>query len=235
MNAKPFPFFPEYLDYLRFVEPNEVVAVLDQMCNLYWNGQTPNLEGFSNAAKAGISVVTHGIRKSMEIRRVRTEAGAIGGAHGKGVSRNFGNSNAAGERTIANNSKTIANKSNEKQNNSKSKAKQNEVEDEVEGRREKGEDCSCRSSPVQSAPARMRTLGELVSEDEIIKFSLPLRHPDEDADWYEGTLREHYQFVEDTPVRTTWQTLWRAAINDLRKNGAFVVPVGIDSSSDSFA
>lgn len=96
-------------------------------------------------------------------------------------------------------------------------------------------DCSCRSSPVQSAPARMRTLGELVSEDEIIKFSLPLRHPDEDADWYEGTLREHYQMVSDTPVRSTWQTLWRAAINDLRKNGAFVVPVGIDSSSDSFA
>lgn len=96
-------------------------------------------------------------------------------------------------------------------------------------------DCSCRSPAVQSAPARMRTLGELVSEDEIIRFSLPLRKPDEDADWYEGTLREHYQMVSDTPVRSTWQNLWRVAVNDLRKNGAFVIPRGFDSSSDSFA
>ena len=81
----------------------------------------------------------------------------------------------------------------------------------------------------------MRTLGELVSEGEIIRFSLPLRQPDEDAGWYEGTLREHYQMVSDTPVRSTWQTLWRVAINDLRKNGAFVVPRDFDASSDSFA
>lgn len=94
----------------------------------------------------------------------------------------------------------------------------------------------CRPATVKSsAPVRVKTLGEVVTEDEIVRFSLPMRQPDEPEDWFEATIREHFQSVRRTPVKTTWQNLWRIAVNTLRKEGAFVVPRDFDTSSDSFA
>lgn len=218
MPNKPLPFFPEYLEYLRYVNPEEVLPILEQMCMMYWDGIPIDVSGMSNAAKAGIASVRLGISKSKEIRNKRTLAGAVGGSHGKGVSRNLENTNAKKSPSEKNNSKTIAK---QKQINSKTIANQKQNNSEVEVEVEVEVD-----NQQESLGSTLRTRGQellkdAATKDEVLAFANLYRKPGEPLGSFRDVIGSAYDKWANAPLKCHWHGLFKSLIEDFRRKGCF--------------
>ena len=212
---KPYmPMFPEYLQILTMLDPKEVIPILTAMSDYCLDGIEFDLEQFSPMGQMALLGMKPGLDKSREIQKVRSDAGQKGGSAGKGTSKNIGNDNA---RKI--NSKTIA-------NNSKSIANQSEEEGEGEGEEER--------SKRDLLSAREASSTRL-SFNECLKKALEFRMDCEPIGTYREVVRQIYAsmtvdgFLRDNI--TDWYRHLMMAINQLRQSGE----TGIQPPEEDFS
>lgn len=111
MKDNKYSFFESYHKALSRVSDERYGRVVRAMSEFAFKGIAPS---FADDADWIVwELVKPIIERGQEISEARAEAGRKGGSNGKGVTRNKGNRNAAKDE-----SKTIANNSNQKQNNS---------------------------------------------------------------------------------------------------------------------
>lgn len=213
MKKRYLPLFPEYLQILKMLKPEEVFPVIEAMNNYCLEGKEFNLEEFSPMAQMALLGVKSGLDKSREIQKVRAEAGRKGGAAGKGITKNLGNSNARkhSPNSIANNSKSIA---------TVSKSITNASEEEGEGEVEvEGEDRSVRTDRNLACEASSTKF----SFDECLEKALEFRMAYEPMELYRQAVTEIYASMSvDGFLRAgieDWQRYLLKAINQRRAVG----------------
>ena len=106
MKDNKFTFFESYHKALSRVSDEQYGRLVRALSNYAFYDEEPTFN--EDTDWIAWELIKPIIDNGREISKIRSECGALGGANGKGVSRNIGNKFAAKSESIAKNSKTIA-------------------------------------------------------------------------------------------------------------------------------
>ena len=91
---KYLPFFKEYLNTFNLLDAADHLPLLSALCDFAVNETLP--QNLSPRVLAAFNILAFPVKKSIDLRSVRSKAGKVGGTNGKGDTKaRFGNKNAS--------------------------------------------------------------------------------------------------------------------------------------------